>query len=81
MKRKKSKCFGDMTLEEIERFEADSDSIVLFDANDDVTGINFQKRHDKDGAYLVIRIDGAKKSHVLYPCQIDNLSSYLNSHF
>jgi hypothetical protein len=76
---KKRSAFGDMTPEEIEKFEKESNSIVLFY---DERGINFQKsKEDGNDKTLFIVIDGMKKPIVLYDLQINALKSYLNSSF
>jgi hypothetical protein len=83
MKRKKLRNFSEMTLGEIEKFEAASNSIVLFDPDGKI-GINFQKTHPEnapDETWLVIQIDGLEKHLVLHPTDVNNLNLYLNCPF
>jgi hypothetical protein len=76
---KKHRAFGDMTLEEIEKFEKETNSIVLFD---DERGINFQKsKEDGNDKTLFIVIDGMKRPIALLDIQVNELKSYLNSNF
>jgi hypothetical protein len=74
---KKARLFADMTLSEIEAFEIQTGSIVLFD---DERGINFQKsKGDDDG--LVILVDGLRSPILLLEYEIDVLRTWLNSNF
>jgi hypothetical protein len=75
---KKSRLFGDMTPKEIEAFEKQSNSIVLFDES---TGINFQKSKEDGDEALIILIDRVKKPVVIFGSQLDELRSWLNNNF
>jgi hypothetical protein len=74
---KKAKLFGDMSPSQIESFERQTGSIVLFDCD---RGVNFQKCKGDDDA-MVILIDGFKKPIVLLEIEINVLRTWLNSNF
>jgi hypothetical protein len=74
---KQSRLFGDMTPKEIEAFEKESGSIVLFDGE---IGINFQRSQDGDRS-LIIVIDNVKRPIVIFDSQLDTLKSWLNDNF
>jgi hypothetical protein len=73
----KNLLFRGMTLQQIEKWENETNSVVLFD---DEIGISFQKCKDEDPA-LVIMIDGRKKPVLLLSDQIKNLKNFLNENF
>jgi hypothetical protein len=75
---KGGRLFGDMTPQEIEAFEKQSGSTVLFDES---TGINFQKSKGDGDEALIILIDGVKHPLLLLDYQVDILRTYLNSNF
>ncbi|MCL1942065.1 MAG: hypothetical protein FWF54_00710 [Candidatus Azobacteroides sp.] len=77
-KKEEEYSFADMTLSEIEKWEQDTDSVVLFD---DETGIAFQKCKGGNPPALVIMIDGREKPVILQYDQVNNLKSYLNDNF
>ena len=78
--RKKERKFGDMTFDEIEKWEKETNSIVLFD---DEKGIGFQKSKflDSNEPILLFIIDGVQKPFLVLPEQIKNLKQYLNNNF
>jgi hypothetical protein len=79
--------FIDMDSIEIEKYERETDSIVMFDGfnedpdidDDYACGINF--RAIDDVKVLVILIDGMETPFVLQEGQIDALREYLNRKF
>jgi hypothetical protein len=75
---KQSRLFGDMTPEEIEAFEKQSGSIVLFDGE---IGINFQRSQEEGDRALIIVIDNVKQPIVIFDSQLDTLKSWLNDNF
>jgi hypothetical protein len=64
-----------MTPEEIEKFEKDTNSIVVFN---NCKGISFQCA---DSEALAIIIDGVRRPFVMITPQIERLKAFLNKNF
>jgi hypothetical protein len=78
--KKKTRLFGDMAFGEVEKWERETNSLVLFDDASSTIGIAFQKSKSDEPA-LVIQIDGLKRPVVLFEDQIDDLMNYLKENF
>jgi hypothetical protein len=76
MKKKKEKLFGDMSMSEIEKWEKETNSIVLLDNE---RGIAFQKCRGFDLALAII-VDGVKP-FLFVEEQIINIKKFLNKNF
>jgi len=74
-KKEKKLNFGSMNIAEIEMFEKNTNSLVLF-SNE--RGVCFQKSSDEA---LSIQIDGCKKPLYLFIEQIKSLKCYLTKNF
>lgn len=70
----KNKQFWQMPLEEIEKFEESTNSIVLFDNK---RGIAFQCTDSN----LALIIDGIKQPFVAIEEQIESLKTFINKNF
>ena len=78
-KKQKNVSFGDMTCDQINQWEKETNSVVLFHNE---TSIAFQKAklEDSDKPALAIMIDGVKPIILLESC-VNTLKNYLNRNF